>query len=331
MVSYIQCDDLMKVFKLGNLEVQALRGLSMKIEQGEMIAIVGPSGSGKTTLLNIIGGLARATAGKTWVAGRDITNANNAELGKLRQKVVGHIFQTLNLIPTLTAYENVELPMLAVNTPANERKKRTTDLLERVGLTLRAKHKPDELSGGEKQRVGIARALAGRPDLVLCDEPVSALDVSVQAAVLNLLLEIQAQLGTTMVFIAHDLSVVRFFSDHIAVMYLGKFMEIGAAEAIYAPPYHPYTESLLAAVPVPDPSVHQEHIRLEGNVPSPLNPPSGCPFQTRCPRRSMLPDEGLICEIEMPTYQDAGDGHRILCHIPLEQLIQLDPVIHAPA
>jgi peptide/nickel transport system ATP-binding protein len=188
---------------------------------------------------------------------------------------------------------------------------------------------PRQLSGGEKQRVGIARAFAGRPDMVLCDEPVSALDVSVQAAVLNLLLEIQREYGTTMVFIAHDLSVVRFFSDTIAVMYLGQIVEAGPAEAIYAPPYHPYTESLLAAVPIPDPSVEQLHIRLEGSVPSPLHPPSGCRFHTRCPRRALLPDGGRICEVEAPPWQTTGDNHRIACHIPLETLRSLEPVIPA--
>jgi peptide/nickel transport system ATP-binding protein len=187
---------------------------------------------------------------------------------------------------------------------------------------------PRQLSGGEKQRVGIARAIAGRPELVLCDEPVSALDVSVQAAVLNLLMEIQGELDTTMIFIAHDLSVVRFFCDKIAVMYLGQIAEIGPAEAIYAPPYHPYTEALLAAVPIPDPSVEQKHIRLSGNVPSALNPPSGCRFHTRCPRRAeMLPDGGKICEEEVPPWREAEDGHRIFCHIPLEELCQMEAVV----
>ncbi len=174
--------------------------------------------------------------------------------------------------------------------------------------------------------MGIARALASKPDLVLCDEPVSALDVSVQAAILNLLLEVQAESGTTMIFIAHDLSVVRFFSDDVAVMYLGQIMEIGPADAIYAPPYHPYTEALLSAVPIPDPSVQQKHIRLEGNVPSAINPPSGCRFHTRCPRRQLLPDGGAICEQELPPWQET-DGHRIFCHIPLETLETFDPVI----
>ena len=188
---------------------------------------------------------------------------------------------------------------------------------------------PRQLSGGEKQRVGIARALASRPDLILCDEPVSALDVSVQAAILNLLLEIQRENGTTMLFIAHDLSVVRFFSDNIAVMYLGQMMEIGPAEAIYAPPYHPYTEALLSAVPIPDPEAQQKRIRLEGSVPSALKPPSGCRFHTRCPRRQFAPENGAICEREIPPWQDAGDGHQIFCHIPVETLRQFEPVIGA--
>jgi peptide/nickel transport system ATP-binding protein len=186
---------------------------------------------------------------------------------------------------------------------------------------------PRQLSGGERQRVGIARAFAGRPQLVLCDEPVSALDVSVQAAVLNLLLEIQRERGTSLVLISHDLSVVRYFADQVAVMYLGQFMEYGPAEAIYAPPYHPYTESLLAAVPIPDPTVPPPALRLSGAVPSALHPPSGCPFHTRCPRRALLPDGGRICETMVPPWRDAGQGHRIFCHIPLEQLRALPPVV----
>jgi peptide/nickel transport system ATP-binding protein len=162
---------------------------------------------------------------------------------------------------------------------------------------------------------------------VLCDEPVSALDVSVQAALLNLLLEIQEEFKTTMIFIAHDLSVVRFFSDYVAVMYLGQVMEIGPAEDIYAPPYHPYTEALLSAVPIPDPTAKQQHIRLEGNVPSAINPPGGCRFHTRCPRRKLLPNNGEICATEIPPWRETGDGHRIFCHIPIETLASFDPVI----
>jgi peptide/nickel transport system ATP-binding protein len=191
---------------------------------------------------------------------------------------------------------------------------------------------PRQLSGGEKQRVGIARALASRPDLIICDEPVSALDVSVQAAVINLLLEIQQTFGTAMIFIAHDLSVVRYFSDDIAVMYLGRIVEIGPAEKIYDPPYHPYTEALLSAVPIADPEAAQKEIRLSGNVPSALNPPSGCYFHTRCPRRQeMLPDGGRICEIEPPPWRQSSSGHRILCHIPIEKLMEMEPVVHSAA
>ena len=185
------------------------------------------------------------------------------------------------------------------------------------------------MSGGEKQRVGIARALASRPDLIICDEPVSALDVSVQAAVINLLLDIQNLYGSSMIFIAHDLSVVRYFSDDIAVMYLGQIVEIGPAGAIYDPPYHPYTEALLSAVPIPDPEAEQKDIRLSGNVPSALNPPSGCRFHTRCPRRAeFLPDGGAICETEPPPWRESSRGHRILCHIPIEKLETFEPVIH---
>ncbi len=185
---------------------------------------------------------------------------------------------------------------------------------------------PRQLSGGEKQRVGIARALASQPDLVLCDEPVSALDVSVQAAILNLLLDVQQEFDTTLIFIAHDLSVVRFFSDYVAVMYLGQIMEIGPAEAIYAPPYHPYTEALLSAVPIPDPTAEQRHIRLEGSVPSAIDPPQGCRFNTRCPRRELLPDPE-VCLTEPPWREVEGEDHRIFCHHELETLSGFDPVV----
>jgi len=201
-------------------------------------------------------------------------------------------------------------------------------LLRAVRLDPSYYHRlPRQLSGGEKQRVGIARAFASRPDLVLCDEPVSALDVSVQAAVLNLLMEIQRQHNTTMLFIAHDLSVVRFFSDYVAVMYLGHIVEFGSADAIYAPPYHPYTEALLSAVPIPDPQAEQKHIRLAGSVPSALHPPAGCVFHTRCPRRDMLPDGGRVCETEIPPWRYNTEEHRIYCHIALEALRKMEPVI----
>ncbi|THB81346.1 MAG: ABC transporter ATP-binding protein, partial [Desulfobacteraceae bacterium] len=182
---------------------------------------------------------------------------------------------------------------------------------------------PRQLSGGEKQRIGIARALASRPSMVICDEPVSALDVSVQAAVLNLINEIKEELGTTLIFIAHDLSVVRFISDFIAVMYLGQIVEFGPVESIYPPPYHPYTEALLSSVPIPDPKARRHSIELSGDVPSAMDKPPGCYFHTRCPRRSVLPDNGRICEQQMPGFQRFENGHKILCHIPADQLYDL--------
>lgn len=209
VVSYVQTEDLVKVYRLGSVEVQALRGLSIKIEQGEMVSIVGPSGSGKTSLLNVVGGLTHATAGKTWVAGKEITNATSAELGLLRQRVVGHIFQTLNLIPTLTAYENVELPMLSIKTPGDVRKKRTTELLDTVGLSLRMNHKPDELSGGEKQRVAIAAALANDPPVLICDEPTGDLDTETSSKIVQFLTKVNKEMGKTILVVTHDPSVAR--------------------------------------------------------------------------------------------------------------------------
>jgi peptide/nickel transport system ATP-binding protein len=239
---------------------------------------------------------------------------------------------TLN--PSYPVGKQIARPIRKFKTvPKNQIKNEVLRILKAVRLgPVYYDRLPRQLSGGEKQRVGIARALASRPDLIICDEPVSALDVSVQAAVINLLLDIQQSLGSSMIFIAHDLSVVRFFSDDIAVMYLGQIVEVGPAEAIYNPPYHPYTEALLSAVPIPDPEAEQKEIRLSGNVPSALNPPSGCRFHTRCPRRAeMLPDGGQICKTEVPPWRTSKRGHRILCHIPLEDLEKLEPVIHKPA
>jgi peptide/nickel transport system ATP-binding protein len=243
--------------------------------------------------------------------GFDVTgdiSTRDEELIQELQMVFQNPDSTMN--PSYTVGQQIARPMQRFKTvPKNEIHSEVVRLLEsmRLGETY-IDRLPRQLSGGEKQRVGIARALASRPDLVLCDEPVSALDVSVQAAILNLLLEVQNEFNTTLVFIAHDLSVVRFFSDDVAVMYLGQIMEIGPADAIYAPPYHPYTEP-------------------QGSVPSAIDPPSGCRFHTRCPRRKMLPDGGKICETDLPPWRDVGEGHRIFCHIPTETLRTFDPVI----
>ncbi|MFQ5409632.1 MAG: dipeptide ABC transporter ATP-binding protein [Anaerolineales bacterium] len=322
----------LSIIGLGKKEyVKAVDGVSFDVKKGKTLGVVGESGCGKSTLVKTIIGLEGMTGGEADFMGFDVQgNVRDRDLSMIRelQMVFQNPDSTMN--PSYTVGQQIERPLRRFKiVPKNKMRDEVIQLLRAVKLDEYYYDRlPRQLSGGEKQRVGIARALAGRPDLVLCDEPVSALDVSVQAAVLNLLLEIQARFGTTMIFIAHDLSVVRFFSDYIAVMYLGKIMEIGPADAIYQPPYHPYTESLLAAVPVPDPAIKQKHIRLEGNVPSPLNPPAGCPFHTRCLRRDLLPDGGAICEHETPPWRNVADEHRIFCHIPLEELRKMEPVVH---
>jgi peptide/nickel transport system ATP-binding protein len=310
--------------------VKAVEKASFVVSRGSTLGVVGESGCGKSTLVRTIIGLEESSAGKMEFLGVDIT-------GDLSQRTVTTI-QELQMVfqnpdstmnPSYTVGQQIARPMERFGTvPGAQIRDEVVKLLQAVRLSDAYYDRlPRQLSGGEKQRVGIARALASRPDLILCDEPVSALDVSVQAAILNLLLEIQQEFSTTLLFIAHDLSVVRFFCDTIAVMYLGQIMEIGPAEAIYRPPYHPYSEALLSAVPIPDPTAKQQHIRLEGSVPSAIDPPSGCRFHTRCPRRHLLPGGGKICETEIPPWRDNGNGHRIFCHIPLETLRDFEPVI----
>jgi peptide/nickel transport system ATP-binding protein len=307
------------------LYVKAVDNVSFEVRRGRTIGIVGESGCGKSTLVKTIIGLESPTDGKMEFMGVDITTPitkRDQNLIKNLQMVFQNPDSTLN--PSFNVGTQISRTLRRfMVVPPNQVRGEVVRLLNMMKLGERYYDRlPRQLSGGEKQRVGIARAIAGRPELVLCDEPVSALDVSVQAAVLNLLLEIQQSLGTTMVFIAHDLSVVRFFCDTIAVMYLGEIVEIGSADAIYAPPYHPYTEALLSAVPIPDPRVAQKHIRLSGSVPSALNPPSGCHFHTRCPRKY-----GKICEKEAPPWQDVAPGHRIFCHIPLDELRKVEAVV----
>ncbi len=306
------------------LYVKAVDDVSITVQKGETLGVVGESGCGKSTLVKTIIGMERPSGGEFEFMGVDVsTPVSQRDLSIIQelQMVFQNPDSTLN--PSFTVGAQIGRPLRRFNTvPKEQIRGEVVRLLGMMKLGERYYDRlPRQLSGGEKQRVGIARAIAARPELVLCDEPVSSLDVSVQAAVLNLLMEIQAELGTTLIFIAHDLSVVRFFCDHIAVMYLGQIVEFGPSEAIYAPPYHPYTEALLSAVPIPDPSVEQKHIRLSGNVPSALNPPSGCRFRTRCPR--LL---GEICETEAPC-QHVSDEHRIHCHIPLEELRKMEVVI----
>ena len=310
--------------------VKAVDDVSLALPKGKTLGIVGESGCGKSTLAKTIVGLESPTEGQVEFLAFDISipvSQRDMDLIEELQMIFQNPDSTMN--PSYKVGQQIGRPLRRFKTvPADQVRDEVIRLLNAVRLDGRYYDRlPRQLSGGEKQRVGIARAFASRPELVLCDEPVSALDVSVQAAVLNLLLEIQREHGTTMMFIAHDLSVVRFFSDYVAVMYLGHIVEIGPAEAIYAPPYHPYTEALLSAVPIPDPKAEQKHIRLEGTVPSALNPPSGCVFHTRCPRRDLVPGGNQICEEEIPPWRYNTGDHRIYCHSPLEDLRRLDPVV----
>ncbi len=312
--------------------VKAVEDATFDVARGSTLGIVGESGCGKSTLIKTIIGLEKSTDGEAKFLGFDINDdisERNEQIIQELQMVFQNPDSTMN--PSYTVGQQISRPMIRFGTvPQNQVREEVVKILDLMRLGENYYDRlPRQLSGGEKQRVGIARALASRPDLVLCDEPVSALDVSVQAAILNLLIDVQREHGTTMIFIAHDLSVVRFFSDNVAVMYLGQVMEIGPADAIYAPPYHPYTEALLSAVPIPDPTVEQKRIRLEGNVPSAMNPPTGCRFHTRCPRRKLMADGGKKCETDIPVWRQFEDGHRVFCHLPEETLKSFEPVITA--
>lgn len=305
--------------------VKAVDDVSFELPKGRTLGVVGESGCGKSTLAKTIVGLESPLSGEMEFLGFSILGPitkRDEDLIKELQMVFQNPDSTLN--PSFSVGYQIGRSLRRLrNVSRRQAREQVFQLLRAVRLNRTYYNRvPRQLSGGEKQRVALARAIAAHPQLVLCDEPTSSLDVSVQAAILNLLLELQKEFEITMIFISHDLSVVRFLSDYVAVMYLGKVCEIGPTEAIYSPPYHPYTEALLSAVPIPDPSAEQKHIRVSGTVPSALNPPSGCRFHTRCPRFL-----GDICVGEEPPGQDAGNGHRIYCHIPLEELRQMEAVV----
>lgn len=307
--------------------VKAVDDVSLKVDKGTTLGIVGESGSGKSTLVKSIIGLEGIDHGSLEFMGMEIhqpLSRRTLETIRELQMVFQNPDSTMN--PSYTVGQQIARPLERFHTvPRSQIRDEVVRLLRSVRLNQTYYDRyPRQLSGGEKQRVGIARALASQPSLMLCDEPVSALDVSVQAAILNLLLEVQAANQTTLILIAHDLSVVRFIADQVAVMYLGQIVESGPVDALYAPPYHPYTEALLSAVPEPDPTLQRSRIRLEGEVPSAINPPTGCRFHTRCPRRSWMPDGGRRCQTEAPVYQEASPGHQILCHLPLATLQRLE-------
>ena len=295
-------------------QVHAVDGVSFDLQAGQTLGVVGESGCGKSTMGRCILRLIEPTAGQVLFDGQDVTTAGREELRALARQmqiIFQDPFASLNPRMTVGAIVGEGLVIHGLAHGRAEVADRVAELLTLVGLSKdQMRRYPHEFSGGQRQRIGIARALAVQPRLIVCDEAVSALDVSIQAQVINLLQDLQEQLGLTYVFIAHDLSVVEHASNRVAVMYLGRIVEMADARDLYARPRHPYTESLLAAVPVPDPSVKRQRIVLQGDVPSPINPPEGCHFHTRCP----IAQKGL-CDRERPELKDVGDGHVVACHL----------------
>lgn len=315
----VQVESLVKHFsvRLGaygerRAVVHAVDGISFCIHGGETLALVGESGCGKSTVGLTILQLHRPTAGKVYYQGQDLTGLTEKALRPIRRKMA-LIFQdpysTLN--PRMTVGAAIAEPLLVHHlTPKEEVQERVHELLQQVGLSPACANRyPHEFSGGQRQRIGIARAIATRPRLIVADEPTSALDVSVQAQILNLLRDLQARFGLTYLFISHNIGVIRHISDRVAVMYLGKIVELAAKRALFEHPAHPYTQALLAAVPKTDPRRRESGPVLEGDVPSPVSPPPGCRFHTRCPRAM------AVCRNEEPAFRPLADGRHVACHL----------------
>jgi peptide/nickel transport system ATP-binding protein len=309
--------------------VKAVEDISFKAHEAEVLAIVGESGCGKSTLAKVVLGLETASEGLVVFDEEAIQN-QPVESRAVRtiasiQMIFQNPFDTLNPSYSVGSQIVRTLERFRIGASVSERRDMMLRLLDLVKLPRAfAERKPRQLSGGQKQRIGVARAFAGRPRVIIADEPMSALDVSVQAAISELLMSLQRESKTTMVFISHDLSVVRYLADRVAVMYLGHILEMGATEQIFRPPFHPYTEALLSAIPIADAKVKKRHVVLEGEIPSALSPPSGCPFQTRCAHKRQV--SGNLCEREMPPTRTIADGHTIKCHLPVEALERMEPV-----
>jgi len=304
------------IFRRQTGKVHAVDGISLKIKAGETVGLVGESGCGKTTVGRAVLRLYNLSGGEVLFEGNNISGMTQGELRLLRrnmQMIFQDPFESLDARQTIG--EIIEEPFIIHKTgTAETRRNETEKLLSRVGLSGSAVTRfPHEFSGGQRQRIGIARAIALKPKLIICDEPVSALDVSIQSQILNLLLDLQSEMNLTYLFIAHDLSVVKHISDNIAVMYLGKIVEYTDADSVYKSPLHPYTQALISAIPVPDPSVRKQKMVLHGDVPSPLNPPPGCRFHTRCPfafGRCRSEEPGLL-----PAPGTRDDQHLAACHL----------------
>jgi peptide/nickel transport system ATP-binding protein len=310
--------------------VKANETISFEAHESETLAIVGESGCGKSTLAKVLMGLETATDGSVTLLGQDVGNTMIQERDTKTVSSVQMVFQnpfdTLNPAMTVGSQIVRALEIFGVGNSPDERRERMLRLLDLVKLPREfADRMPRQLSGGQKQRVGIARAFAGDAQIVVADEPVSALDVSVQAAVTDLLMEIQRENKTTLLFISHDLSIVRYLSDRVMVMYLGHVVEMGSTEQIFSPPYHPYTEALLSAVPIADTSIVKKRVVLDGDIPSAMNPPTGCPFQTRCRYKDQV--EGGLCDREVPPMRTLASGHEMKCHLSASVLDAMEPVI----
>jgi oligopeptide transport system ATP-binding protein len=294
--------------------VHAVDDVSFDIYKGETLGLVGESGCGKSTTGRTVLQLYKPTSGHVFFEGRDLVALRGEDLRRMRKRMQ-MIFQDpyASLNPRMTVEEIISEPLVVHGVmPKNQLRDKVKELLNLVGLSSRLVDRyPHEFSGGQRQRIGVARAIALEPSLIVCDEPISALDVSIQAQVVNLLEDLQEKLGLTYLFIAHDLSMVRHISNRVAVMYLGIIVELANRSELYTNPLHPYTQALLSAVPIPDPVIEEKRQRiiLEGDVPSPVNPPSGCRFRTRCPLA------GTICAEEQPEFREVTPGHFVACHM----------------